>query len=492
MLQKPEGDAGHRGELAAVLGLRDVVLFLVAAVFGVRMLPLAASAGPVVLLFWVAALVLFVLPLGFAVADLSTRFPDEGGIYVWVKQAFGDGHGYMVAWAYWTANLAFFPSLLLWTSAQLLAVLPGTSHLTDHRGVVTVLSLATVLAIYLVNLVGLRVATVLHNLSSLARFVPVALVTVLAAALWLTDGPATEFSTTAFRIDWGDLKNLVFLSTIAYMLAGFEGASMLGGEVRDAPRTVPRGIVLSGAIVTGMYVVSTLGLMVCVPASELGGLDGFTEAVARATARLGGETAVTVATSSMAACLWLIGIGGMSVWFAVSARLPFVIGLDRYLPPAFGAVHPRWNTPHVALGALAAATAVLVVMSNLGGALRQVYSILISLEIVIYFIPYLYLFAALIALRHVQAVRDAIRVPGGWFGAMVAGISGFAVTLASLLLALLPGEGVDDPRTFYLSVFGSLTANLLVGAALFYWGKRRLHDRAGSPDRESHDPPQPA
>jgi amino acid transporter len=481
-----EHHESHAGELAAVLGFRDVVLLLIAAVFGVRMLPMAASVGPIAILFWIAALVAFVWPLGLAVADLSTRFPEEGGIYVWVKQAFGDGHGYMVAWAYWTANLAFFPSLLLWTSSQLLSILPGTAHLVEHRGVVTAMSLATVAAIYGVNLVGLRVATVLNNLSSIARFVPVLVVTMLALVIWSRDGSATEISVASFRIDWSDLKSLVYVSTIAYMFAGFEAASMLGGEVKNPARTVPRAIGVAGAIITAMYMVSTLALMVCLPASELTGLAGFTDAVASAAGRIGGQTAAAMSSSAMAACLWLIGIGGMSVWFAVSARLPFVIGLDRYLPASFGAVHPRYGTPYVALGVLGLATAAMVLMSSLGGAVRQVYSILVSLEIVIYFIPYLYLFAALIALRNVKAVPGAIRVPGGSLGAVVAGIAGFSVTAGSLLLALIPGEGVDDPRAFYLSVFGSLTANLLVGAGLFFWGKRRLHAPVATGDAETN------
>ena len=95
--------------LKPVLGFRDLVLFYLVAIFGVRLIPNAASAGPSIILIIILVLIIYFIPLALAVSSLSMRYPEEGGIYVWTKTAFGDFHGYVAAWTYWTSNLAFFP-----------------------------------------------------------------------------------------------------------------------------------------------------------------------------------------------------------------------------------------------------------------------------------------------------------------------------------------------------------------------------------------------
>jgi hypothetical protein len=129
------------------------------------------------------------------------------------------------------------------------------------------------------------------------------------------------------------------------------------------------------------------------------------------------------------------------------------------------------ETSQTALAALAAASIGFVILSGLGGKAEQVYSVLISLEIIIYFIPYLYMFASLIKLESAESERDAVRVPGGRLGAILGGGLGFLVTGGALVLALIPGEGVENPKAFYLAVFGSLGANLAIGVAFYLVGR---------------------
>ena len=109
----------HTTGLKPVLGFRDLVFFYVVAVFGIRLLPAAAAAGPSIIVFIIISLAIFFIPLGLTVTDLAQRYPGEGGVYIWSKKAFGDFHGYVTAWTYWTSNLAFFPSVLLFASSQI-------------------------------------------------------------------------------------------------------------------------------------------------------------------------------------------------------------------------------------------------------------------------------------------------------------------------------------------------------------------------------------
>ncbi len=458
--------------LEPVLTFRDLVIFYVVAVFGLRLIPFAASIGPGIVAFWVIAFLGYCVPLALTVATLSSRFPEEGGLYVWSKRAFGDFHGFITAWTYWSANFVFFPGILLFAASQSAFVLSGTSALAEDRTYLIGWSVAAIIAVTLLNIRGLRVATWLHTLSAAARLVPAALVIGLGLYALIRFGSATDLSMGNWTPTVASIRDLFLLSTLAYMFAGFESASTLGDEIEDARSNVPRALLSAGLLITALYIVLSLCLMVLVPATELTGLGGFADAVGAGAARLGGERFSVLATSVSSAMLVLMILGSASVWFAATARLPFVVGLDRYLPAVFGRVHPRFRTPWVACLFLGGTTIAFILLSAFGGRAAQMYNIIISLEIVIFFVPNLYLFASLIKLHGIEPGAGAIRLPGGSVGTWAIGGAGFLVTTGSLVLALIPGEGVEDVALFYSSVLGALALNLAVGTALYLFGRR--------------------
>jgi glutamate:GABA antiporter len=112
---EPRPPALHR-----VMGFRDLLLFYLVTGFTVRWVGTAASAGPSSIVIWIGAGLAFYLPLMFTVLELSSRYPDEGGCYVWSKKAFGDFAGFITGWTYWTCNLPYFPGLFYFTAAAAL------------------------------------------------------------------------------------------------------------------------------------------------------------------------------------------------------------------------------------------------------------------------------------------------------------------------------------------------------------------------------------
>jgi amino acid transporter len=177
--------------------------------------------------------------------------------------------------------------------------------------------------------------------------------------------------------------------------------------------------------------------------------------------------------SLVALSLAVAYFGAVSAWMATGARMPFVAGLDRYLPAAFGRLHPRYATPHLAVVTIGLVTAGLIILGSMGGTAQEIYRIFISLEIVTYFIPYLYMFAALLLVQRHPAAKDVQRAPFAPYGAYFAGVTGFVVTAASLVFALTPGESVADPKFFYITVFGMLALATVVGVGLYANGKLR-------------------
>ena len=461
---------------------RDVVGFTILAVIAIRLVPMAAAAGPSVIMMWPLAAVLFFAPVSTASVILSRHLPSTGGIYVWSKTAFGDLHGFIAAWTYWSSVLVFFPSVLLFTSSQAAFIVPGHQHLAESQTFLNSISIASVAVLLLLNLAGMRVATWYHNISALTKFVIVAIVIGLATVSWMRFGSATDFSTVSWVPSFGGLKDLLFFSSIIYMFSGAESSSQLGDEVHEAHRTIPRALVNAGVLITLIYLITSLALLTAVPASELSGLKGFATAVSISAHRLGGDSFGQWTTSGVSILLFVGHLGTVSVWLATAARLPFVIGLDRYLPPSFGRLHPHFGSPYVALITLAVATIGLIILSSLGGHAEQVYHALISLEIAIYFIPYLYLFAALIKLQATGALNDAQLTPIRKIRRYVIAAIGFVVTATALVLALIPGENIESPAKFYLMVFGSLAFNLVIGAVLYLQGKRTRPRDIAVPD----------
>src|SRR5258706_15254642 len=128
-------------------------------------------------------------------------------------------------------------------------------------------------------------------------------------------------------------------------------------------------------------------------------------------------------------------LGGVGGWFAATARLPFVAGLDRFLPPAFGRIHPRWHTPYVALLVQAGIAALFIFLGQAGTSVHGAYDALVSMGIIAYFIPFLFMFAAMIVLQREPAGPDVMRVPGGRSVAVALASLGFTVTATSIVLA---------------------------------------------------------
>lgn len=176
----------------------------------------------------------------------------------------------------------------------------------------------------------------------------------------------------------------------------------------------------------------------------------------------------------IAVLMTVAGLGGMGAWLIGTARLLFVGGLDRYLPPVFGALHPKWKTPYAALLIQAGLSALFILASTAGSTVKEAYLILVEATLITYFIPYLYMFASAIQLRTAIAqAPGAIPVPGRKAGSWIVNGVGFATTLLAIALALVPPSGTTNKVSFFTKVFLESFGFLGVGFVLYAWAERR-------------------
>jgi glutamate:GABA antiporter len=423
-------------QLRRELGLRDVVLFNIAALVSTRWIGVAAHIGPGAITLWLLGVLLFLLPCAFVVAELSQRFPREGGLYVWTNEAFGPWHAFACAAFYYLNNLFWIPGLLIsLVGMTTYALVPGLARWAENPWFVLPCALALLAVITVANYLGLRVAKWVDNLGGLAVYLIVALLIVVAGSAALRHGFATPMNIVP-RLD---VEKLNFWSQMAMALTGLELSAILSGEVRDAKRTLFRATWISAVAVAFFYVVSTGALLVLLPPEQISTVIGLAQA-----GRQAGQTLGWAWVPYAVGIAILLSAGGqLGTYLGACSRLPFVLGIDRFLPPAFARLHPRYGTPVVSILLLGIGSGLLLIISQLGESFRGAYQVTVDMTVISLFVPFLYIFAA------------------AWrFGQKLAAICGLAVSAIAIGFSFLP---TSDVR----SVWG-FEAKLVGGCALLF------------------------
>lgn len=451
------------------MGFRDLFLFYLITGFSVRWISNAAAAGPSAIVIWLGACAALYVPLAFTVLELSSRYPDEGGCYVWSKRTFGDFAGFITGWTYWTSNLPYFPSLLYFTAANAL-FLGGHEwqRLAGSPLYFVVFALVGLAVAAGLNVMGLGVGKWLHNAGAVGLWVPATILMILGVVSWAKFGSATPFTARSL-VPSTHIKDIIFWSTIAFSLSGLESASMLGEEIENPRRNIPRAILIAGVLITSLYILSTAALMVALPRGEILNLQGFMTAIQRVSDRIG-LGAITVVA---AALLVVGGLGQAGAWFAAAGRLPFVAGIDRFLPASFGRLHPRYGSPYVSLIAQAVIAAAFIFLGQAGTSVKGAYDVLVSMSIIAYFVPYIFMFAAMIRVQGEPAGPEVIRVPGGKPAAIALATLGLITTLVSIGLSLVPADDEPNKALAVIKVAGLSLLLVLAGAAVYAAGKGR-------------------
>jgi amino acid transporter len=283
-------------------------------------------------------------------------------------------------------------------------------------------------------------------------------------------GSVTHFTLATMRPTWNwDTVN--FWSQIAFAFTGLELVSCMAEEVRDPRRTLPRAVFGSGALIALMYIAGTFAVLALAPAESLDPKSGVFQAIAAGSVvlRIGfiGVIAAVLVTFGNA--------GGVGTTVAGVARIPFQVGIDRYLPAAFGKIHPRWKTPYISILVQALLSGAILLLSQIGDSARGAYQGLIDVAIILYFLPFLYMFSAVIKLagrKDRTSNPHAVLVPGGKFGVWICGGLGFIVVLFCLIISLVPPGDSTNRWLFFVKVLVETVVAILIGLALYWRGAR--------------------
>jgi amino acid transporter len=460
-----------KSQLRKTMGFWDVLLFNIATVLGPRWIAAAGHNGTSSISLWVLAAVFFFVPGALVINELSSRFPEEGGLYAWSREAFGPFHGFVAGWTYWIYTVFYFPGLLLASASMAAYIIGGRGvALAQDRTFLLTVSLSMLLVAVVLNIIGLNVGKWLQNAGGVGTYVPLVMLAGVAAIFVFKHGSATHFTVQNMLPTWNwDTVN--FWSQIAFAFTGLELVATMSEEVRDPRRTLPRAVFGAGALIALMYIVGTFAVLALVPAAGIDPQSGVFNAitVGSVALRLG-------ALGMLAAILVTVGnAGGVGSTVAGIARVPFVVGVDRYLPEAFGKIHPKWKTPYVSILVQAIISGAILLGSQINETTRGAYQFLIDAAIILYFIPFLYMFAAVIKLARRRDRREnphAVLVPGGIAGVWICGGLGFLVVLIGIFVSLVPPGDSMNKLGFELKLVGGTAASILLGLVLYWRGAR--------------------
>jgi amino acid transporter len=346
--------------------------------------------------------------------------------------------------------------------------------LSQNRSFQIEVSLALLLVAVGLNIIGLNIGKWLQNAGGVGTFLPLAILVALGALVAFHHQSVTHFTVHNMLPTWNwDTVN--FWSQIAFAFTGLELVSAMSEEVRDPRRTLPRAVYGAGALTCFIYIAGTFAILALVPAADLDPQSGVFHAITL------GSVALKIGfLGILAALLVTVGnAGGVGSTVAGIARVPFVVGIDRYLPAAFGKIHPRWKTPWVSILVQGSVSGAILLISQINDTTRGAYQVLIDAAIILYFIPFLYMFAAVIKLSR-RPDRDAARqtnsniilVPGGRPGVFIAGGLGFLIVLLGIAVSLIPPGDSSSKLSFELKLLIGTIASILLGLVLYWRGAR--------------------
>jgi amino acid transporter len=412
----------------------------------IRWISSAAHAGPGTIVLWIAASIFFLVPLAIAVGTLTVKYPGAGGMYLWARNDFGPFHGFLCFWTYWLGIAVLLSGLAIaYMSMSAYALGPSLEHLTSSRTYVITASLTVIWLGLVLNLVGITVGKWTENIAGIATWLLMIVLVIIAVLTYRKHGSATPIH-PAQLIPQANWSTLSFWASICYAVSGFEVIGMMGGEIRDPARTMPRAAWLSSAFIATFYIASTIALLVLLPSAQINELSGVPQAGMLASQILGAAWLPFV----LVVLIMAAATGQFGGFGSATARMPFAAGVDHLLPPIFGRLHPRFKTPYAGILAMGVISTVLLIASQLGDTMLAGYDTLVSLMVIAGFLPYFYIFLS------------------AWkAGKSISAFTGGLVTAIAIACAVVPTSDIHNIWLFESKLILG-TAAIIASAWLVY------------------------
>ena len=420
------------------LGKTDQVLFTVSAILLLETLAAAASIGSSVVFWWLFLGVVFFVPFALICAEMGCAYPEQGGIYAWIRDAFGGRWGARASWSYWVNTAVWVPAInILFAGIFSQLFMPDLSL----GGQIMIGIVLTWIAV-IVNIVALDIGKWVPNIGAILK-VLVFVVLIIGAFIYTRKhGMANPLTLETLKPDWG--KGLQYIPAIIYGMLGFELISASSEEMKDPARDVPRAVLISGLIIISLYTFATIAMLAAIPSGNIDLVEGLIDTLRLlfGTTGLGGA----LVTGLGLFALYTFFSNGVT-WALGCNRAAAEAALEKELPHQF-AIEGKRGTPigaAILMGVVA--SLVLLLYGAMAGSQGDLFWSLFAFSAVIFLLPYLGMLLAFIKMRKTDPDHPRpFQIPGGLAVAQLLAWICFAVlTLSIILFVYTPGEGIQWP-----------------------------------------------
>ncbi len=452
--------ANPRGYKKVMRGL-DLTLFTVCAILVIDQLAASAAIGPQAVFWWIFTMIFFFVPYGLITAELGSTYPDQGGIYAWVRRAFGPRWGGRTAWLWWINVALWQPSVFILFAGIFAALFMPDLGLWTQIAIAVALTWLTVW----INIVRLDVGKWVPNVGAIFKAVIMLVIGVGGFVYAANHGVANELTFSSMTPSWG--ASLAFLPVIVYNFMGFELMSGASAEMKNPARDVPMTIFVSGILIAAFYLFATIGILIALPLDEINLVSGIVDTLRVLLGEGGGVLVVVLGL--MARYTFL---ANMVTWTMGANRSAAEAALDGNLPAMFARLHPEHKTPSNAAIVTGVVTSVVIVVYGLLAAdAEDLFWTLFAFSSIVFLLPYLIMFLAFLQLRRIDADRPRpYRVPGGKGGAFVFALLCMAFIVQAIVFFIYTPEEFD--MTYAVSIVIGVAITVVIGELMIMRAKR--------------------
>lgn len=451
-----------------VMRLWDVVFINIAAILAIRWLPIAAACGASSILLWLIAMLFFAIPLGLVSTELATAWPHQGGMYVWVSQAFGKQAGFMVSWFYWVNNFFYYPAALTFITIILISLI--NPDFASNKIFVCICIISFLWFSTFINMRGMQAFSKFSNLAGIfGVLLPAIILTTLGlGSVWLWHNPiATDYSLANWLPDLSLQSNLSSLSILMFSMVGIELIPTMAGNVENPQKTFPRATLVSAILIAGLYIISTMALTFVVAPEKIGAASGIVEVLNL----LGQQLNLPFLLVIVGSMIVLGSLGSIGVWIVAPITMLLESCKDSNLSSWFTKTNKN-GMPIRALLIQAIVVTLIVIGTAFMPSVESFFKTLVYMAVIVQFIPYIFMFLAFMVLRKKYPhINRPFRVPGNnLIGNFIAGVGLFTVILAiALTFFSLPKDLINfnDILLYYFELIFIPTILAVLGYVIY-------------------------
>ena len=467
-------------ESPRMLTVFSLAMINIAAIGSVKNWPVIAEYGFSSIFYFLLAAIIFLFPVSFVAAELATGWPKNGGVFVWVKEAFGHRTGFLAIWLLWIQNAIWYPTILSFIAATISYIFDPS--LADNTTYTLSVILITFWVATLANLLGMKISSWISTFGVVfGTFIPGSLI-ILLGMIWYFTGKPIEISLTwdSFIPNVGSIDQMVLFTGVLLSLCGMEMSAVHAKDVLNPKKNYPKAILLSAGLILGMSILGVLAISSVIPKEQISLVAGSMQAFSYFVDAYG----LKWMTPYIAALMTLGAFGSLSTWIIGPTKGLLAAAQSGDLPPYFRAVN-KAKMPTRLLLAQVIFVSFLSLLFVFMPTVSSAYWILSAIVVQLYLVMYILLFAAAIKLRYKSPHVDRpYKIPGGKIGMWsIAGL-GIASSTFALIIGFFPPSQIQTGNLLFYVLFlisGVILACFTPSIILLFqkpeWKKQLSHEK---------------